>query len=168
MPPFASKLLQVCLSLRASTESVSHTPGDSGGKIPDHSLLMPELWGISCNKLSPSVVTMQGMPSSPSQMGYDQLGSLEVQARGGGGPSLPATSGGKLIYLSILNLTSLLSPDTPPSPPCFLLRWDKSQELQLSIELEEILMQIWRLCSPGRSACMHYPLLHCTGRRSIF
>lgn len=145
---------------------MSQTPGDSGGKIPDHSLLMPELQWISCTN-SPSVVTMQGMSSSPSQMGYDKLGSLGMQAHGGGGgggTSLPATTGGKLIYLSILNLTSLLSPDTP----CFLLRWDKSQELQLSIELEEILMQIWRLCSPGRSACMHYPLLHCTGRRSIF
>lgn len=91
---------------------MSQTPGDSGGKIPDHSLLMPELQQISCNKLLPSVVTMQGMSSSPSQMGYDQLGSLGMQARGGG-TSLPATTGGKLIYPSILNLTSLLSPDNP-------------------------------------------------------
>lgn len=100
-------------------------------------------------------------------MGYDQLASLGMQASGGGGgggTSLPATTGGKLIYLSTLNSTSLLF----FSSHVFLLRWDKSQALQLSVELEEILMQIWRLCSPGRSACMHYPLLHCTGRRSIF
>lgn len=72
---------------------MSQTPGDSGGKIPDHSLLMPELQQISCDKLSPSVVTMQGMPSSPSCMGYDQLGSLRMQASGGGGgTSLPATT----------------------------------------------------------------------------
>lgn len=94
---------------------MSHTPGDSGGKIPDHSLLMPELQRISCAKLSPSVVTMQGMPSSPSCVGNDQLGSLGMQASGGGAStSLPATTDGKLIYLSILNLTSLLSPPTPP------------------------------------------------------
>lgn len=104
------------------------------------------------------------MPSSPSHMGYDQLGSLGMQASGGGGTSLPATTGGNLIYLSTLNPASLLF----FSPMFFLLRWDKSQALQLSVELEEILMQIWRLCSPGRSACMHYPLLRCTGRRSIF
>lgn len=48
------------------------------------------------------------MPSSPSRMGYDQLGSLGMQASGGGGTSLPATTGGKLIYLSTLNPASLL------------------------------------------------------------
>lgn len=98
---------------------MSQTPSDSGGKIPGHSLLMPELQQISCNKLSPSVVTMQGMPSSPSHMGYGQLGSLGMQASGGGGSaSLPATADVELIYLSTLNLTSL----SPPSAPFFVVK----------------------------------------------
>lgn len=44
-------------------------------------------------------------------MGYEQLGSQGMQASGGGGTSLPAKTGGNLIYSSTLTPTSLLSPN---------------------------------------------------------
>lgn len=50
------------------------------------------------------------MSSSSSRMGYEQLGSQAMQASGGdGGTSLPAKTGGNLIYPNTLNPTSPLT-----------------------------------------------------------
>ena len=59
------------------------------------------------------------MSSSSSHMGYEQLGSQGMQASGGGGTSLPAKTGGNLIYPSTLNPTFPSALPLSFFSPCF-------------------------------------------------